>query len=125
MEGDSYFDKDNRSKRFVTTSFKKRENKREQDARNSKIDKRVQQSLRDKYGEDYLKMLENGEINGVIEENNGEKNERSKFDWSEDEKQNGPKQKKNNSKKPKGDKQKEYVEDEVNCAPKLKGRKNY
>ena len=127
MEDDGYFDKDSRSKRYTTTSFKKRDNKREQEERNNKIDRRLQQSLKDKYGDDYITMIENGEINGFGDKSKEEKKEDADFDWSEDEKKNGPKsrQNKNNSKKSKADKQKEHEDDLVSCAPKLKGRKNY
>ena len=68
---DELFDKDNRSKRFTTTNFKKRENKRELDHRNVIIDRRLQQSLRDRYGEDYVQKIENGEINEIGDKING------------------------------------------------------
>lgn len=118
---EEYFDKDCRSKRFVTTNFKKRDNKRENDERNVKIDRRLQQSLKDRYGEDYLKKMENGEIDSNEEKKNED------FDWSEDEKKNGPKSKKNgkNGKKNKSEKQKEYDDDAVFCAPKQRGLKKY
>lgn len=126
---EEYFDKDCRSKRFVTSNFKKRENKRELDERNNKIDRRMQQSLRDKYGEDYLSKLDNGDIytNGGTCQIKEERKDESDFDWSADEKKNGPKSKKanKNSKKNKAEKTKEYEEDLLHCAPKQKGLKKY
>jgi len=121
---DELFDKDNRSKRFTTTNFKKRENKRELDHRNVIIDRRLQQSLRDRYGEDYVQKIENGEINEIGEKINGENH--NDFDWSEDEKSNGPKNKKKLiEKKSKADKQKELEEDFSKNGPKNKGVKKY
>lgn len=127
---EEYFDKDCRSKRFVTTNFKKRDNKRELDERNNKIDRRLQQSLRDKYGEDYASKLENGDIctnGGGAYQIKEERKDDSDFDWSADEKKNGPKSKKQNknSKKNKAEKMKEYEDDLLHCAPKQKGLKKY
>ena len=129
---EEYYDKDNRSKRFTTTNFKKRDNKREIDHRNVIIERRLQQSLKDRYGEDYEKMIENGEIDEKGEKING----KDDFDWSEDEKNNGPKNKKNksnnnsnnnnnNSKKSKAEKQKELEEDYNKHAPKKTGLRKY